>query len=714
MKRRLILILAVALLVVLAAFLLWRRRPGPGADSGTPGPQGPVNVLLITLDTTRADRLGAYGYAQARTPAMDALAAEGVRFARAQSPVPLTLPAHASIMTGAYPTFHGLRNNGSYFLPPQAETLAEILKSRGYRTAAFVSSFILDSRFGLDQGFDIYSDRMETGGGMKDLQSERPAAEVFADFEAWLTAAGGGAPFFCWLHFYDPHLPYSPPEPFKSDAALPPYDGEIANVDLNVGRVFERLRSLGLYDNTLVIVAGDHGEAFGEHGESGHGIFCYQETLAVPLLMRVPGKRPKSAVVDDMVDLVDILPTTLAAVGAQAPPYVQGISLLPLISGKRGPEREFYFESLYAQEDMGGAPLTGLLSGGWKYIDLPRAECYDLEADPGEKDNRLSAEAAPAGRLKARLREWLDQSLRQNIDTARTMSDEERRRLESLGYASPSAVRQPGSDRPDPKDLIDAWMENLAGKSFLEAGDLNRAEERFARAIELNPAFFNPYVDLSRLLLGRGDIQGGLAVLKRGVDDNPGLAAVKIEYARALADADRPEEALTVLRQAEAQMAYGQHEVVVVSFGVTLSRMGRFQEAAEYFRRALEIEPDNAAAARDLGYCLYRTGLFAEAVSFYKRAEAGLPEDPVVPAELALCQAALKDYAAASASFEKAVRLGPSQQTYFNYAMMTAESGDLVKAVSLMTASLDQAPQDPRLARKAASLLEQWKARADR
>jgi tetratricopeptide (TPR) repeat protein len=358
--------------------------------------------------------------------------------------------------------------------------------------------------------------------------------------------------------------------------------------------------------------------------------------------------------------------------------------------------------------------LTGLLSGGWKYIDLPRAECYDLEADPGEKNNRLSAEAAPAGRLKARLKEWLDQSLRQNIDTTRTMTAEERRRLESLGYASPSAVRQPGSDRPDPKDLIDAWMENLAGKHFLEAGELNRAEERFVRAIELNPAFFNPYVDLSRLLLGRGDSQGGLAILKRGVDDNPGSAAVKIEYARALADADRPEEALTVLRQAEAQMIYGQHEVVVVTFGVTLSRMGRFQEAAECFRRALEIEPDNAAAARDLGYCLYRTGLFAEAVSFYKRAEAGLPEDPVVPAELALCQAALKDYAAAAASFEKAVRLGPSQQTYFNYAMMTAESGDLVKAVSLMTASLDQAPQDARLARKAASLLEQWKARLDR
>jgi len=714
MKRRFVLIFAVTLLVVLAAFLLWRRRPGLKADSGVPVPKGPVNVLLITLDTTRADRLGAYGYAKARTPNMDALAAEGVRFAHAQSPVPLTLPAHASIMTGAYPTFHGLRNNGSYFLPPQAETLAEILKNRGYRTAAFVSSFILDSRFGLDQGFDVYSDRLDTGGGMKDLQSERPAGEVVDDFDAWLTSAGGGGPFFCWLHFYDPHLPYSPPEPFKSDAALPPYDGEIANVDLNVGRVFERLRSLGLYDSTLIILAGDHGEGFGEHGESGHGIFCYQETLAVPLLMRIPGNRPKPAVINGPVDLVDILPTTLAAVGAQAPSYVQGISLLPLISGKRGPEREFYFESLYAQEDMGGAPLVGLLAGGWKYIDLPRAECYDLKADPGEKNNLLSSEAARAERVKARLKEWLDKSTRQNIDTARTMSAEERRRLESLGYASPSAVRPRGSDLSDPKDLIAGWAENVTGKNFLDAGELNQAEEHLERAIELNPSFFNPYVDLARLRFGRGDLQGGLAILKQGVDRNPGSAAVKIEYARGLADADRPEEALTVLREAEAQMAYGQHEVVDVMFGVTLSRMERFKEAADYFRRALEVEPDNAAAARDLGYCFYRTGLFAEAVSFYKRAEAGLPEDPVVPAELALCQAALKDYAAASVSFEKAVRLGPSQRTYFNYAVMTAESGDLAKALKLMTMSLDQAPQDPQLAQKAASLVEDWKTRLNR
>lgn len=713
MWRRRLVIIAVSSLIIAAVFF-WQKPGRSQPGSGPAAPKGPLNVLLVTLDTTRADRIGAYGYGKGRTPVMDALAAEGVRFAQAQTPVPLTLPAHASIMTGTYPTFHGLRNNGSYFLPPQAETLAEILKGRGYRTSAFVASFILDSRFGLDQGFDLYSDRLDTGGGMKDLQSERPAGEVFADFDAWLSSAGGESPFFCWLHFYDPHLPYEPPEPFKSDPALSPYDGEVAYVDLNIGRVFERLRSLGLYDNTLIVLAGDHGEGFGEHGESGHGIFCYQETMAVPLLVRLPGRRPKAGVIGETVDLVDILPTVLDAVGAPVPSCVQGISLLPLISGRRGPERGFYFESLYAEEDMGGAPLTGILAGGRKYIDLPRPECYDLKADPAEKNNLLAGEPAAADPLKSRLKDWREKSPRQNLETVRTMTAEERRRLESLGYSAPSAARPPDSGRPDPKDLVAGWAENLAGKSFLDAGDAKQAEEHFLRAIELTPAFFNPYLDVARLRFGRGDTQGGLAVLKQGVVANPGSAAVKIEYARGLADADRPEEALAVLREAEAQMAYGQHEVVAVMFGITLSRMERFTEAAGYFRRALEIEPDNAAAARDLGYCLYRTGQFAEAVPFYKRAEAGLPEDPTVPAEMALCQAALKDFAAAAASFEKAVRLSPSQRNYFNYAVMTAESGDLAKAVGLMTTSLRLSPQDPGLAQKASSLLEEWKNRLNR
>jgi Flp pilus assembly protein TadD len=355
-----------------------------------------------------------------------------------------------------------------------------------------------------------------------------------------------------------------------------------------------------------------------------------------------------------------------------------------------------------------------MLMGGWKYIDLPRAECYDVRTDPGEKDDVISSETARVDRMRYRLEEWMTQSRQRNVDAVRAISPEERRRLESLGYISPGAARAEGKALPDPKDLIAGWTENVTGKTLLDSGDAAGAEAHLLKAIELNPVFFNPYIDVARLRIGRGDIEGGLSILKRGADNNPEDAAIKIEYARALGDADRLDEALAVLREAEKRMVYGQHETVEFMIGVTLSRMDRFAEAAGRFRRALEIEPDNPVTARELGYCLYQSGNHSEAVSFYKQAETGMPDDPVIAAELALCQAALKDYAAASASFEKAVRLGPSQQVYFNYALMTAEAGDLRKAADLMAASLRQAPQDPRMAAKASSLLEEWKNRLSR
>ncbi len=711
MKRKKILLLAGGLLVVLAAVILWRKRAPLETPAALAPRPAPWSVLLITLDTVRADRIGAYGYRQGRTPAIDALAAEGIRFARAQSPVPLTLPAHTSLLTGTYPPRHGLRTNGGYALPPEAETLAEILKARGYRTAAFVSSFVLDSRFGLDQGFDVYGDRMNTAGAVKDLQSERAAAEVFSDFDAWLPSVDGTAPFFCWLHFYDPHLPYEPPEPFKSDPALSPYDGEIANVDLAVSRVLERLRNRGLYDTTLVVAAGDHGEGFGEHGESGHGIFCYQETLAVPLIVRIPGAPP--AVVEDYCDLTDVMPTILSAVGATVPASVQGRALFPPAVPEKTAERELYFESYYARESLGAAPLAGLLKSGWKYIDLPRAECYDLRSDPAESRNLMTWESARAQGLRDRLSAWRAPG-RQNEAALRTVSAEEKRRLESLGYLSTASPRPAEAAPPDPKDLLPGWTENALGKTLLDAGDPKGAEEHFLRAIELLPAFFNPYIDVSRIRLSRGDIPGGLAVLKQGVARNPGDASVKIEYARALDEADRPAEALAVLREAEKQMVYGQHETVQVMLGAALSRLDRFAEAADALRRALDIEPDNAGTARDLGYCLFRAGRFTEAVPYYTRAEAALPDDPVIPAELALCQASLKEYGAAAQSFERALRLQPSQETYFNYAFMTAETGDFAKAMDLMARSLEQTPRNPRLASRGSALLEEWKGRARR
>ena len=270
---------ALGLLVYFLVFRPGKRQSGPS------GPL-PYNVLLITLDTTRADHLGCYGHEPARTPNLDGLAREGVRFARAYCPAPLTLPSHASIMTGLYPVAHGVRNNG-HDLPSGIGTLAEILKGRGYATGAFVSAFSVDSRFGIDRGFDVYDDTFLADSPFKTQNAERRAEETFARFSRWLET-GGKDRFFGWVHFYDPHLPYDPPSPYKEEFGGDPYDGEIAYMDRYVGSVLDRLRELGVLERTIVVVAGDHGEGLGDKVEQGHGIFLYEETLRVPLIFHNP------------------------------------------------------------------------------------------------------------------------------------------------------------------------------------------------------------------------------------------------------------------------------------------------------------------------------------------------------------------------------------------------------------------------------------------
>ncbi len=366
------------------------RLRAPRAGRVVRNPQ--ANILLVTLDTTRPDRLGAYGYPKAVTPEIDRLARDGALFENAYSPVPMTLPAHTTILTGTTPVFHGIRLNGKQVLSPEAVTLAKVLKSSGFSTAAFVSSFVLDSRFGLDQGFDYYGDRMEEPGQVKNLESERRAGTVFGDFAAWLERRPAGR-FFAWVHFYDPHYPYAPPEPYRSDPRLPdPYDGELAVMDHYVGEILRRLADKGLADSTLVILAGDHGEAFGEHGETnGHTIFAYEENIRVPLIIWGARGFPRGLRIAGRAGLDDIFPTVLDFLKIKMPPSVQGRSLVPLLNGRRLPDRDLVFESRYFQDVLGCAPLRGLISGPFKFIDLPRPELYDLSTDAAESTSLVGA-----------------------------------------------------------------------------------------------------------------------------------------------------------------------------------------------------------------------------------------------------------------------------------------------------------------------------------
>jgi arylsulfatase A-like enzyme/Flp pilus assembly protein TadD len=699
----------VAAVVILYVFVI--RAPRPGAGRVVRNPE--ANVLLITLDTTRPDRLGAYGYPKAATPEIDSLAGSGALFENAYSPVPMTLPAHTSIMTGTYPLFHGVHLNGKFVLGPEAVTLAKTLKSAGYATAAFVSSFILDSRFGLDQGFDYYGDRMEDAGQVKNLDSERRAETTFRDFESWMgrRANAGAGRFFAWVHFYDPHYPYAPPEPYRSDPRLPdPYDGEVSYMDHYIGEIRRLLEAKGLADSTLIILAGDHGEAFGEHGETdGHTIFAYEENIRVPLIFWSGGGFPRGLKVRARASLIDIFPTVLDFLKLKPPGFVQGRSLVPLLNGRRQPARDLYFETDYFRDVLGCAPLRGALSGSFKYIDLPRPELYDLTRDPAEKTN-LAGDASQASRAeKSRA---LLASLEKALTgggwvSGKTMTAEERRRLESLGYLAGAAKSAPGG-ACDPKDKIGYWNRSLEAQKLVKENKPDEAEALLRSLVDEDPRFVPVIEDLAGLLFSRKRADDLRQLYERAISRSPESAALRISYGGYLVRLSRPAEALEELRAAEPIAGPEEKELLYFTMASACGRLEKYGEAAGFFRKVLELEPENFEAARLLGYTLMRLRRFDEALQAFQAAEKGIPDDPRLLEDTAMTYAELKDFEAAKKYFEKTVTVRPSAVVYANYALACAETGDYARAESLMRTAIGRPDADSNLRALGQSYLAEW------
>ena len=669
-----------------------------------------LNVLIITLDTTRADRLGCYGYARARTPNLDKLAREGVQFTHAYSPVPLTLPAHCSIFTGAYPPSHLVRNNGTYFLLPEAETLAEILKSKGYATAAFVASFILDSRFGLDQGFAVYDDDLGNGGRIKTLASERRAAEVYDCFSRWF-AARPANPFLVWVHFFDPHLPYDPPEPFKSDSALLPYDGEIANVDVHVGKILDLLSAEGIIDRTLIIAAGDHGEGFGEHGETGHGVFCYGEAVNVPLILRAPRRLPSDSVSRAPVNLVDIVPTVLEFLKSPISSDVQGIPLQRQLKKPMRSGRPLFMESVFLSESLGCAPVKGVIDRGFKYLRLPRPELYDLTADPEERINLVVDQAVVARTLRQRLERFEQTAGRRDASAHRRMSAEEKARLESLGYLAGESAPAAEAGLADPKDIIRAWTLFQSGERLLEAGQTSAAEEKFQAAVQENRRTVNAYSSLADIYGRRGDVAALEKILAEGIAANPRNGTLRLRQLFYLFQLGRTEAVLERLAETEPLVPYWQREQFYNLAGIACGRAGRYTLAAAYLEKVLAIEPADAAAAKNLGYALFMQGRYAEALTYQQLAEKGLPQDSQLAAETAATLAKQRDYAAAGRYYEKALRLQPAEGVVLQYAGMLAEQRDYTCAVALLKSYAERPAASSGFREKARRLIGLWQRR---
>ncbi len=555
----------------------------------------PFNLLVVTLDTTRADSIGAYGNRDACTPNLDRLAREGVMFRNCYAAVPLTLPSHCTLFTGRYPTAHQVRNNGTYFLPAAETTLAELLGGNGFHSAAFIASFTLLGKFGLNQGFALYDETFRQKQVALNFHDEASADEISGKFSAWLEG-NHERRFFAWLHFYDPHIPYQVhPEVDARFAASERlrYEGEIAYVDLHLGRVLRRLEEKGLLERTLIVVAGDHGEAFGEHGEFGHGIFCYEESLKVPLILRLPARIAPGGRIDARVNLADVMPSVLHYLGIPCPETVQGRSFHGLAAGrKEARRRDVYFESRFGQEANNWAPITGLVVDGHKYISLIEPELYDLENDAGERDNLHKRKNLLARQLDGRLRRFLVDHASAAAAGRRRLSADDAASLKTLGYITPAAAA--AREMIDPKQGLALYVRVEGLKEKAKAGRIREAQAGLDAVRADHPGAVLPGLFELGFMLGKsaGRVEEALAELEKGRAAFPGMELFKMMLANEFAARGESARAVELCR--EVLKANPRFAAALVLLGDMARREGRTTEAVGFYQRALELEPQNA------------------------------------------------------------------------------------------------------------------------
>jgi arylsulfatase A-like enzyme/Tfp pilus assembly protein PilF len=549
-----------------------------------------LNVLLITVDTLRADAVGAYGQPGGVTPWIDRLATGGARFTNAHAQNVLTLPSHANILSGRLPGDHGVRDNAGFRFPATMDTIATLLKSHGYNTGAFISAFPLESRFGLSRSFDFYDDRFADAARPAFLIQERTGRETTTRAVRWLETQWE-KPWFCWVHIYEPHFPYSPVEPFASRFPGDPYHGEVAAADASLAPLLESIVQAGKNSRTLVVLTSDHGESLGDHGEATHGVFAYEATLKVPLVIYQP-RLFSPAVVDAPAQHVDLLPTILDALALPAPAGLPGRSLLPTIAGNDQPSANHatYFEALSATLNRRWAPLDGVIQDRVKYIDLPIPELYDLSTDPREERNLASAEPA---RVEA-LRTLLGRFRRDNPTAPQRQTAETRERLRSLGYlaASGNSLTARYTEADDPKRLIalDAVMQDVT--SLYLGGNLQAAATRCRELIGRRPEMPLSYLYLAHIERERGQLDSGVEALRRAVDLAPDNAEAVALLGAYLTQAGKAAEASVTLERYERN-----HEPdveVLTSHGLALAKLGRTQDALAILEQARQLDSSNA------------------------------------------------------------------------------------------------------------------------
>jgi arylsulfatase A-like enzyme/Tfp pilus assembly protein PilF len=579
-------------------------------------PKDVRNIVLISIDTCRADYLGCYGFARETTPNIDAFARQSVLFENVLSPVPMTLPAHGSMLTGTIPPYHGVHDNLDYRLGDSNVTLAEILKAHGFVTGAVISAFVLDSQFGVSQGFDSFNDRFEERH-MAGTISERKGHEASRFALQWLDEHKEER-FFFFLHYYDPHTDYVPPEPFASRFADDLYAGEVAYTDFCIGQVIERLKELKLYDSTLVVITGDHGEMLGEHGEDDHGYFIYQSAVKVPLLFKLPGQR-KSKIVKDLVGLIDIVPTVCSLLGIQVPEGLQGEDLSGYFARDPAPQKDryLYTESLYATK-YNANTLLGIVTNSFKYIQTTRPELYDLIEDPQEANNLIAQHPQRARILQDRLKQILEQTIRQYRTDSKAESDEQtRKRLESLGYIGGAVAENFEFDqsKDDPKDLIGFHLSNTKVHKLIAQRKNAEAKSLCRELLAQRPDSFEIYRILGKIALGEDDKENAKAYMLESLRLNPNQSDLHNNLSVILAGQDKDGEAIDHLTESLRIDPY--QLVAHNNLGVLLEKQGKLDRAIKHLAESLRLKHNQPDIHVKIGNVFYKLGRFDQAIDHW-------------------------------------------------------------------------------------------------
>ena len=683
------------------------------------GPKSQLNLLLITIDTLRADRVGVYDPESTLTPNIDRFASNAVVFRRAFAHTPTTLPSHANMLLGTTPSYHGVHDNVNFVVPAGLPTLAEQLKAAGYATGAFIGGFPLDSRFGLGRGFDVYDEDFSQKVKDPGIEAgrERRARVVLDGALNWLK--GRSSPWFLWIHCFDPHDPYSPPEPYRSRYAQNPYDGEVAYTDSVMGGLFRYLGEAGLLPQTLVVLTGDHGESLGEHGEKTHGFLAYNTTLWIPLIIRSPGEKPR--LVQQNVSHVDIYPTVCDILGLKIPAVLQGASLTPLMRGKERADRPIFLESLSPAFNLGWAPVTGFIFKTEKFIESPIPEFYDLAKDFDERNNRASG--MNLDDYRKQLAQIVGRQSAEGSDKARqTMDQATREKLMSLGYLAgrPGARKAVFSGEDDVKTLLPLQNRAMEALDLFKAGKARQGIDALKEIITAGKRVSVAYLNLATIYKSQGRWDDAISVLKMGLERLPDVYDLYVQYISCLYEAGRSDEVIKTF-EATTVPQTASDPVIWNYVGLAYWNMGKADKARQCYEKSIAIDKKFAIPHNNLGNLLtfqfkatHDQTTYLKAVESFERAIALDPAYAAAYHGLGVAHFQAKNYEKAILNFKKALDLeiGLDEAHYFLAVayLMRGEKGPAYESFM----KYKNSPSYARLSETEKARLEDYIARCKR